>query len=203
MGRTKYSDVQLKMILHEVAAQHPNTILNPNLLGQLTEVPRHIWKMRMKEEIEIINDCNFIKEQSSLISKKTGQPVTIVNYFEEFSKLAEKQDMDGILALAKDVMTIHYRLLNIAATKEENKQIQELTEANKKLLEALTAKEEELKHQKRDYEAKLEQAEKKYYKLAVCALGGFQEKGFENINNVSPFEKNKIKATNLLSQDFL
>ncbi|MFB6471273.1 hypothetical protein ACFCW7_00275 [Paenibacillus glucanolyticus] len=203
MGRVKFSDLQLKMILHEVAVQHPNSILNPNLLGQLTEVPRHIWKMRMKEEIDLINDCNFVKEHSSFVSTKTGQPVTIVNYFEEFSKLAEKQDMDGILALAKDVMSIHYRLLNIAATKEENKQIEELSETNKKLKQTLASKEEELKTQKRDYESKLEQAEKKYYKLALCALSGFQENGIENIKTLSPFEKNKIKATNLLTQDFL
>ncbi|MNW66314.1 hypothetical protein D3C74_447720 [compost metagenome] len=78
-----------------------------------------------------------------------------------------------------------------------------MAETNKKLKEALASKEEELKSQKRDYKVKLEQAEKKYNKLAVCALGGFQEKGFENIKTVSPFEKNKIKATNLLSQDFL
>ncbi|KEQ21816.1 hypothetical protein ET33_30885 [Paenibacillus tyrfis] len=52
-------------------------------------------------------------------------------------------------------------------------------------------------------DAKLERAEQKYNKLAVCELGGFQEKGFDDVKMVSPFENNKTKATNLLSKEFL
>ncbi|MCI3921354.1 D52 family tumor protein [Paenibacillus sp. TRM 82003] len=203
MARLKYSDLQLKMILNEVAAKYPNTELNPNLLGKLSDIPRHIWKMRMKSELEIINDCNFVKEQSSLVSKKTGESVTIINYFDEFLKLAQMKDMDGILRLAKDIMEIHYRLLSIAATKEEHTQIHELEQMNNTLRESLASREEEIKSIKRAYELRLEQAEKQYYKLAVCALGGFQEKGIKDVKTVSPFKNNKAKAVKLLNKEFL
>jgi len=56
MSRSIFSDLQLEKILDGVVAQHPKTALIPNLFGQLTEIPRHIWKMGMKEEIGLIND---------------------------------------------------------------------------------------------------------------------------------------------------
>lgn len=203
MNKVKYPELQLKMLLHEVSVKYPNLRLNPNLLGKLTDVPRHIWKMKMKSEIEIINDCNFVKDNSSLVSKKTGQPTEIVNYFEEFSKLAEKEDIKGMLLLAKDVMHIHYRLIGLAASSEDRKQLEELSEANKKLKSELESKENAFKALKKKHKSEIEKADKKYNKLAACALGGFQEKGFGKVAMIYPFEKNKSKATNLLNQDFL
>ncbi|MEK4239942.1 hypothetical protein [Paenibacillus sp. FSL H7-0714] len=152
----------------------------------------------MKEEIATINDNKYIKERDSLETNVKGNPVGLVNYFDEFSKLLEKDNRQGILNLAKDVMIIHYRLLSKVANQEENLQLAELIEKDHKFESELINKEQEIKDLKQKYEKKLRDSENKYYKLAACALGGFKEVGLENVRQIKPFKENKEHAAQLV-----
>jgi|GEM_PF-5736571 hypothetical protein len=172
-AKPKYTESYLKMLLYQTKQGNPGKELNPYNLSQLTEVPLHVWRDRMKPAIELINDKQFLNEWGEL-KKVESMPFPIINYVAEFSALIDKKDSSGILSLAKEIAISHMKLLNSFSEKQKlnSQSNEEHTQIN-----LIQNKDKEIAHLHKQLNAAMDRAsiwENKYNELAVKAIRNIQ-----------------------------
>ncbi|WP_310832304.1 hypothetical protein [Paenibacillus pedocola] len=200
--KPKYPKEQLKLLLYRTKREHPGRELNPYNLAKLTNVPLSIWRDRMKPEIELINDAQYI-DDFGMLKPPEELPFPIVNYFAEFSFLLKKGDNEGALTLARELSILHLKMLNeIYDLNQRNKTNLEL-DIQKEKLELLT---KQFKASTESYQKNLESLnkkslewEQKYKDLAVRATRNIRKSKNDNVIELAPFTKDPLTAAKIKS----